>query len=158
MTHHLLNIPQRMHSGGYRLTPQRKAILDAICEAGRRVTVDEILRRVHRKSPSLNPATVYRNLNFLQEMHLVHATGTGKRRRFEIAAPEPRHLLICRICGEEIELERKLVSRLAGAIRRQFQFRLDDDRLVFSGLCGSCFSRGSGSRKHRTVSRRPKTD
>ena len=143
MTHHLLNYPQKMRSGGYRVTPQRKAILDAICSAGRRVPVEEIIRRVCVNSPHLNRATIYRNLIFLQKIHLVNATGYGKQKRFEIASPEPHHHLICRRCGEEMDLDPTLVRPLTGAVRKKYGFRIDDSHLCFSGVCRSCASGGS---------------
>jgi Fur family ferric uptake transcriptional regulator len=140
MTHDLLDYPQKMRNSGYRVTPQRKVILDAICETGHRVTVEEIIIRVRRKSPTLNRATIYRNLGFLQKMHLVNATGTGKARKYEIASLEPHHHLICRKCGTETVLDHKLINRLRSMIRKEQHFVIDNDHLSFQGLCSQCSS------------------
>jgi Fur family ferric uptake transcriptional regulator len=150
MTHHLLNYPQKMRGAGYRVTPQRKTILDAICEAGHGVTVEEIILRLRKKTPALDRATVYRNLIFLQKLHLVQAAGSGKARRFEIASVEPHHHLICRECGAETGLDRKVVERLRSTIQNEFQFIIDNDHLSFQGLCSQCAY--GGSRKSRRVS------
>lgn len=149
MTHDLLNYPQKMHSGGYRVTPQRKTILDAICAAGRPVTVEEIILRVRKKSPALNRATIYRNLSFLQKMRLVDAAGTGKGRKFEIASVQPHHHLVCRGCGGETGLDVRCVRRLKATIRKESQFLIDDEHLSFSGVCRHCAS--GGSRKSKAV-------
>jgi Fe2+ or Zn2+ uptake regulation protein len=143
MPHHLLNYPEKIRSLGYRVTPQRKAILNAICAAGRRVTVEEITRSVCRKSPHLNRATIYRNLKFLQKIHLVDVTGSGKQRRFEIASLEPHHHMICKKCGAEMDLEPKLVKQLTCAVQRKYGFQIDDSHMCFSGLCRYCASGGT---------------
>ncbi|MBN2085644.1 MAG: transcriptional repressor [Anaerolineales bacterium] len=154
MTHNLLDYPGKMHAGGYRVTPQRKAILDAICEAGRRVTVEEITLRLRKKSPTLNRATIYRNLLFLQRMHLVNGAGDGKDKRFEIASVEPHHHLICRECGRETGLDRTRVERLKRAIQKESRFTIDDDHLCFFGICRRCASganrKSQASAKQRT--------
>jgi Fe2+ or Zn2+ uptake regulation protein len=140
MTHHLLDFPGKLHGDGYRVTPQRKAILDAICEGGRRVSIEEIISRLQKKSPTLNRATVYRNLSFLQKMHLVTSSGSGKARKFEIASLEPHHHLVCRICGKEEGLNNRLIDRLRIMIRKEHRFIIDSDHLSFIGLCPHCSS------------------
>jgi len=143
MTHNLLNYPQKIRSRGYRVTPQRKIILDVICEAGHGVTVEDIIFLLRKKSPSLDRATVYRNLQFLQKLHLVNSAGSGKFRRFEIASLEPHHHLLCRECGFETGLDRKHIERLKTAIQKEFDFTIDNDHLAFQGLCSRCSSRRS---------------
>jgi Fur family transcriptional regulator, ferric uptake regulator len=161
MSHYLLNYPEKMRSRGYRVTPQRKAILDAICAAGRRVTVEEITRSVCKKSPHLNRATIYRNLKFLQKIHLVDVTGSGKQRRFEIASLEPHHHMICRRCGAEMDLEPKLIQQMTGAVRRKYGFQIDASHMCFSGLCRSCASGGTSrarSARRTDLAPHPKED
>jgi Fur family ferric uptake transcriptional regulator len=152
MTHNFLDYPRKMRSGGYRVTPQRKAILDAICEAGRRVTIEEILRTLQKKSPSLNRTTVYRNLTFLQRMRLVDASGTGKVRKFEITSIKPHHHLVCRECGYEEGLDPKVVNRFREMIRRDRSFLIDNDHLSFQGICSKCSSGRSRKSKGASVS------
>jgi Fe2+ or Zn2+ uptake regulation protein len=147
MTHQLLDYPQKMRSGGYRVTPQRKAILDAICSAGRPLTVEDLFFRIQKASPTLNRATIYRNLAFLQKMHLVDSSGNGKVKRFEIASLKPHHHLICRICGAQVGLDEKYVKGLKAVIRKECRFVIDGDHLSFSGICRRCAS-GEDRKSH----------
>ncbi|MBN1439555.1 MAG: transcriptional repressor [Anaerolineales bacterium] len=140
MTHDLLNYHHRLRSSGHRVTPQRKAILDAICEAGGGMTTEDILLRLRKKNPRLNRATVYRNLSFLQNMHLVESSGSGKSRTFEISSLNPRHRQRCRVCGEEIDLDCKYVRRLKQSIFKDLRFEIDDHHLSFLGICRRCQS------------------
>ncbi len=138
MTHNLLDYPQRLRRAGFRVTPQRRIILDAICETGHRVPIEEILARVRKKDPALNRATLYRNLTFLEKMRLVDSTALGKSRAFEIASLKPHHHLVCRTCGEEEGLDPRLVESLRATIRKKHRFVIDSDHLSFQGLCDHC--------------------
>jgi Fur family ferric uptake transcriptional regulator len=153
MTHHLLNYPGRIRRSGHRVTPQREAILDAICAAGRRVSVEEILLWLRRNHPTLNRATVYRNLTFLQKLKLVNAVGNGKARRFEIASVQPHHHLVCRVCGAEIHLDEKYVSRLRESVKRDFRFAIDEEPLSFQGVCRACRTAARGFSSSEAIQR-----
>ncbi len=50
---------------GFRMTPQRVAILDEIRQAGGHLTASEIIAKVHEKHPSISIGTVYRTLHIL---------------------------------------------------------------------------------------------
>jgi len=138
VTHHLLDYPSKIRNSGNRVTPQRKIILDAICAAGRSITVEEIIARVQKKSPSLNQATIYRNLIFLQDMHLLDAAGRGRKRAYEIASLSPHHHLICTLCGRELEIDGAQVDRLRETIRKELGFQIDRSHMSFQGMCRAC--------------------
>jgi Fur family ferric uptake transcriptional regulator len=155
MTHFLLNYPERMRASGYRVTPQRKAILDAICESGRSLPIEDILLRLQRKAPRLNRATVYRNLIFLQRMNLVNATGSGKARLFEIAGLEPHYHLRCRVCGKEAECSPRRIRTLMRAVRKDCGFEMELPHGTFSGVCRVCLSGNKeGSANRRSLRRK----
>jgi Fe2+ or Zn2+ uptake regulation protein len=138
MSHNLLNYPARMRAHGFRVTPQRQLILDAICEGGGHTTIDEICARVQTKTPSLNRATVYRNLDFLCQMHLVVAAQIGGHPVYEIASQTPHHHLICRACGREVDLPHAEVEAFYAEIEREQHFSVETDHLALSGLCAEC--------------------
>ena len=77
MTHNTSDYGERIRAQGFRLTPQRQMVLDAICELGGHVTPEAIYERVRTKSLAVNRATVYRNLDFLCEVRLVVAAHRG---------------------------------------------------------------------------------
>jgi Fur family ferric uptake transcriptional regulator len=55
----------RLREKGYRLTPQRELILQAVEELGH-CTPDEVLAEVRRHSTAVNASTVYRTLEVLE--------------------------------------------------------------------------------------------
>jgi len=99
MSHNTWDYVSFLRERGYRMTPQRQIIMDAICEGGRHTTLPEILERVQRKAPAINQATVYRSLHFLLNMGLiVKAEIAPGETVYEIAGRSPHsaaHLSHC---------------------------------------------------------------
>jgi Fur family ferric uptake transcriptional regulator len=139
MSHHRWNYPKLMHERGFRVTPQRQLILDAICEGDGHTTPEEIYERVHAKSPAINRATVYRTLDFLCELRLVVAADIGGGRKvYEIAGEAPHHHLVCRRCGAVEQIGHDTVRSLFARIEREHHFVVDMDHLALFGLCHKC--------------------
>jgi Fur family ferric uptake transcriptional regulator len=139
MSHHRLNYATKIRERGFRLTPQREIILDAVCEGRGHTTFDEIYTRVQAKAPAINRATVYRTLDFLREMRLVvEADLGGGRKVYEIAGETPHHHLVCRACGRVEEFDQEMMESLFTRIERERQFEVDMDHLVLFGLCQEC--------------------
>jgi Fe2+ or Zn2+ uptake regulation protein len=145
VSHHLLNYPALLRARGFRVTPQRQLILDAICEGGGHTTPDEIFARVQTKAPSLNRATVYRTLDFLCKMQLVVAAQIGGHWVYEIAGQTPHHHLICRGCGRQIDLPHAEVKAFYAEIERSQHFSVETGHLALSGLCAECRRAGEHS-------------
>jgi Fur family ferric uptake transcriptional regulator len=148
MSHHLLNYPARLRARGFRVTPQRQLILDAICEGHGHTTLEEIAARVQAKAPSLSRATVYRTLDFLCKMQLVVAAQIGGHWVYEIAGQTPHHHLICRACGAEIDLPHEEVKAFYAEIERSQHFSVETEHLALVGLCAECRRTGEPSPGH----------
>lgn len=128
----------RLHSHGYRQTPQRQLILEAVRRADDHVTPDEVYQRVHQQNPAISRATIYRTLDFLCEMRLIHALRWGGQMYYEIAGEEPHHHLVCRICGTMLECEHDLLQTLFEAVEKKHRFTIDMDHVALFGLCQPC--------------------
>lgn len=138
MTHNISDYAERIRALGFRLTPQRQMVLDAICELGGHVTPEAIYEWVRTKSPAVNRATVYRNLDFLCEVRLVVAAHIGRQTVYEIAGERPHHHLICRACDTVIQLDGEIVTAFFAQIERRQHFAVDMDHLTLFGLCPNC--------------------
>ena len=67
MTHQTLDYANRIRERGFRLTPQRELVLEAVCDGNGHTSFDEIKKRVETKAPAINRSTIYRTLEFLQK-------------------------------------------------------------------------------------------
>ena len=139
MTHTTIDYTSLLHQYGYRVTPQRQMILDAICESGGHSTPEEILRRVRARSSAINTATVYRNLNFLVQMRLVLPFPlSGRGIVYEIAGATPHHHLVCRKCGGISTIPHSSVQPFFEQIAQEQGFTVETNHLALFGLCPGC--------------------
>ena len=126
---------------GYRLTPQRALILEVLSEAPGPLGVEEILRRVRRVYPYVDPATVYRTLKLLKRMDLVTEISGGGASRYELAR-ERHHHLVCTLCGGVIDLPLRYLEPLKEALERDLGFQADLDHFSLQGVCAHCRAEG----------------
>src|SRR5204863_7811161 len=105
---------------GARLPRLRRNILLLILSAERPVTAYEILDLLRPKDPAATPAGVYRSLDFLTELGLVHRIDSAKS-FVACAMPDhahPSQMLVCRRCGTVVETEDASVARAAASLGR----------------------------------------
>jgi Fur family ferric uptake transcriptional regulator len=132
-----------LHSQGYRLTPQRHLILEAVRQAEEHVTPEQVYATVHRQNPAISRTTIYRTLDFLCEMRLIHSLYWGGQMYYEIVDDQPHHHLVCRICGVMVECEHDLLQVLFEAVEKQHGFTIDMDHVALFGLCSVCRTRAT---------------
>ncbi len=145
MSHLDFDFAGRMRALGFRVTPQRQLILDALCHSGGHVTPEALYERVHAEFPAINRATVYRTLNFLCDLRLVVALRWQGQTYYEIAGDPGHHHLVCRACGRMQELDNAVLEGLAAKVADQHGFVLDRDHVALAGLCSDC----AGGRRRR---------
>ena len=137
MSHHT-GLVESVRGQGYRMTPQREMILDAIHREGH-VTADEIYQRVCAKTQAINLATVYRTLELLKALGIVTAIDTGDGCvHYELAGEQPHHHLVCEGCGYTLELERDVLLPLERELLRRYGFVMNLNHLALFGTCPGC--------------------
>lgn len=146
MAHRLLDYETIIHSAGHRVTPQRIAVLDAVCEGGGHTTLGQIYARVRAIDRSIDRSTVYRTLHLFTQLGIVVSADTGDgETRYEVARPQRHHHLVCRRCGREWEIDHAVVQRMFDEIRRETGFTADTDHLLLFGLCADCAALQGGA-------------
>ena len=139
MSHNTWDYVSFLRERGYRMTPQRQIIMDAICEGRGHTALPQILERVQQKAPAINQATVYRSLHFLLNMGLiVKAEITPGETVYEIAGRSPHHHLLCRACHHEVEIDAQPLAALQADLQQRYGFVIDASHLLLTGLCAHC--------------------
>jgi Fur family ferric uptake transcriptional regulator len=139
MSHNINNIAAQLRQAGYRVTPQRQLILDAVCQLGGHVTPEEVYEQVKTITPSLNRATVYRTLHFLCEQRIITVTQMRDGRfGYELAGEQPHHHLVCQKCELSLEIPHTLLSQLYGQVESEYNFAINMNHISFFGLCEQC--------------------
>jgi Fur family ferric uptake transcriptional regulator len=128
---------QTLRARGYRMTPQRLTILQALHDGGH-LSPAQIYERVHQTG--MTEPTVYRTLEFLARNGVVHPTQVGGGHLTYELAGHDHHHLVCRVCGAQLALEPDSLNTAISRIEHQTGYRLEAGHLTFFGLCPECKS------------------
>lgn len=124
---------------GYKLTSQRRAVIQAIISSQDHLTPATIYQKVHQNHPNIGLVTVYRTLEILTELELIcelHAGGIC--RSYTISTSQHHHHLICSNCGTVIDFTSRELNELEQSLSKESGFRIDGHLLEFFGLCQAC--------------------
>ena len=138
MSHHEIHYDERIREQGFRLTPQRQIIMDALCAIGDHASVNTVYESVHRNSPAIDRATVYRTLHFFHELQLVTVSDIDGETVYEVAGPASHHHLICSVCGTEQTLHDDDLQGLIAHLSDTYGFTAELRHLVIPGVCRQC--------------------
>ncbi len=127
-----------LRAKGYRLTPQRELILEAIDELGH-ATPEEVLAHVKTKVSSVNASTVYRTLEVLEDLGLVrHAHLSDRAPTYHSVSGHEHFHLKCRSCGVVVSVDVEVALALTERLERERGFRADVGHLTVFGQCVDC--------------------
>jgi len=130
----------QLRARGFRLTPQRELVLQAVVSLGH-ATPDEIAEEVRRTASGVNISTVYRTLELLEELGLVVHTHLGHGAPTYHAADDADHLhLVCRVCGAIEEVSPSVADEAVQRIARDHGFAVDVGHFAIFGTCRACRS------------------
>ncbi|HEU0132134.1 MAG TPA: transcriptional repressor [Mycobacteriales bacterium] len=138
-----------LRARGYRLTPQRQLVLEAVGQLGH-ATPEEIATAVRKTARGVNISTVYRTLELLEELGLVTHTHLDHGPPTYHAATDEDHVhLVCRVCDRVTESPPGLVDDLVTTLRETEGFVADVGHLAIFGTCRDCAAKagaGGGDR------------
>ena len=128
---------------GYKLTPQRRAIVNSIIKnEGKHLTAEEIYDEVKRDCPEIGLATVYRTILLLEDLGIIYKLDLDDGcARFELAhegETHRHHHLVCNVCGGVIEVEDDLLDEIEQKIQNSYNFAITDHSVKFFGVCDKC--------------------
>lgn len=135
-------IERRLAASDQRLTKVRGSVIEALRDAGRPITVEEILAA----TPGLSQSSLYRNLAVFEAAGVVvRIQSADGRARFELSEELAghHHHLICTRCGaiDDVALPDDLERRLDGVladVAAKSGFAMEHHRLDVVGLCRDC--------------------
>ena len=134
-----MGIDERLRASGRRMTVQRRLVLDALQRARHHVTAEDIATRIRARHPQIDPSTVYRNLEALEDLgYVTHTHFDDRVTRWHRADAQRHGHLVCRRCGAEQELPIGLLEPLARRLRDDHGFRADLAHSAIVGICKAC--------------------
>jgi len=133
-------IIERYRGKGFKLTPQRIAILKFLEGNTNHPTAEDIFTEVKKKNPTISFATVYNTIQALKDRgEILEITIDPERKHFD-PNPEPHHHIICAKCKkiDDIFVDYSEALKLPADILDRFSPM--GNHVDFYGICKDCQS------------------
>ena len=130
---------------GYKITPQRKAVIEVISRLQVHLAPVDIFTRVHRDYPEVGRVTVYRTLNILDSLGLLcHLHTQDRSQQLLLRRPAGHHHhLVCSGCGKVVDFDNCSLDKLVAQLEGDSGFKIEGHILELYGLCRQCRVAGS---------------
>jgi len=122
----------------FRMTNQRRVIIEELRKVTSHPTADEVYQMVRRRLPRISLGTVYRNLEILSECGMIQKLEFGgTKKRFDGNTTNHYHIR-CLRCGRVEDVSVAPLATLEDALRGASGYDIIGHRLEFIGLCPQC--------------------
>jgi len=131
---------EALRDGGYKVTKPRKQVLEAIEKAEGPMSPYDIGRAMEGQGEHLDQVTIYRVINLLCSLNLVHKVfSRGGYVRCDLLEEEGCHrFLLCRGCGNLQEFRDEALCDQESQIAQKMGFQAEHHVTESSGLCKDC--------------------
>ena len=136
---HCETIVAELRSRGYRITPQRDLIIQAISLSPRHITAEEIALQLQEYTQAINIATVYRTLDLLWQEGFACRNDLSEGKIVYATVQHGPHIhLVCRKCNQVIDADSDALDMLNLELQEQYGFDPDLDHFSIFGVCSEC--------------------
>ena len=127
---------------GFRMTRDRRTILQVLGEVSIPLTAEDVLKRVNTTLPGMALSTVYRTLDELVSRGSVQRTllSNDGRSFFELMGNVHRHYMVCLGCHHMFPISSCPVEDFANSAAEALDFEVTNHSLVLYGYCRHCRS------------------
>jgi len=134
LTEKKVNSALRQH--GYKLTPQRRAVIQVVTSSNDHLTPNDIYGKIRDICPGTGLVTIYRTMEILAELGLIcEVHSGGSCRSYTMGSQQHHHHLICSNCGTVVDFTGHYLDNLEKTLSEESGFRIDGHLLEFIGLC-----------------------
>jgi Fur family ferric uptake transcriptional regulator len=132
-----------LDQAGYRKAAAREAVIDLLASQSCALSALEMEDELRQGERRVARASIYRNLDLLQEHDLVTRLELGdSTARYELIDPAGahHHHLLCDSCGALVPFHDGDLERSIDRLSRRLGFRMQDHEVVLHGDCSICQS------------------
>ena len=131
----------RFRQRGYRLTPQRIALLQLLSRSAVHPSAVWLHEQIREQLPTTSLATVYKTLAVLKELgEVLELEFSHADNRYDGRKPYPHPHLICTRCRKIVDGDVDLSEAVEEEVSDFSGYQISSRRLDFYGLCADCQS------------------
>ena len=123
-------------------TKQRQAVLRCLEQCPEEaLTAGEIAETLRRNQCPIGLATVYRQLERLEQAGRIHRVDTGEGALYQFCIHGGNRecfLLHCERCGRVVHLDCSHLRQFCRHLETDHRFHVDPRRIILPGLCAAC--------------------
>ena len=126
---------------GHRGSRPRTEVLEAVASLGCAMTAREIAELLRERGSTVGLASIYRALDLLDRLGLVHRMDVGEGvARYEPAYPsgEHHHHIVCDSCGDVVPFEDEALERAIDRLSKRVDFAIAAHDVTLHGECPVC--------------------
>jgi Fur family ferric uptake transcriptional regulator len=133
-----------IRASGLRVSAARRVVLEALFAADGPVTADELAAGIPGQVPESDLASVYRNLETLEQIGLVQRLQFGHgAARYALSGRAGDGFVYCHRCGGCDPLPAETLDALRDVLREHTSYEPRLARFPLAGLCAECRDRGA---------------
>lgn len=130
---------EKLEVSGYKTTPARRAVIEALARAPDHLTAPGVVEVVAKQAPTVGRASVYRTLELLGQLGMVQLSSLGGvTTTYLLTAAGHHHHVICRKCRHTVEFEDCWLDDLEKTLSQRLGFRIEGHLVEMYGLCLDC--------------------
>lgn len=132
-----MKIAELLRDNGYKVTPQRLAVYDAINHNTTHPNAEAIYTKLQPQYPSMSLATVYKTMEIFAKIGVVKILQCGEdAHRYDYNTTQHAHIR-CVQCNRviDVDIDEKALAKQAAM---QSGFAIEGVSLSFLGLCKDC--------------------
>jgi len=132
-------IALRFKELGYRITPQRMAIVEIIIQDASHPTVEQVYMKVKNDFPMTSRATVYKTIGLLKDMgEIFELNISNTSSHYDGFNPNRHPHLVCNFCNEIIDLGDDIFRQMPVEAVQQHGYKLQGQNVTIYGICPKC--------------------
>ena len=125
---------------GFRITPQRTAIVDYLLKTEDHPSAELIHKVVRKRYPMVSLSTIYKTLDLLKEKRLVNEIEVDGEARFDAHTDE--HInVVCMNCGKIDDVDEEMLRDIQSRVAKKSKYLILKSSFKLLGYCSSCKSK-----------------
>lgn len=132
------NITELLRSNGFKVTPQRLAVYEALVNTKEHPNAEMIFNGLQATYPTMSLATVYKTIDILHEIGMVQILNAGEDSfRYDADVSDHAHVrcVECERVDDVFDIE---TTQFKEHVQKNTQYRLVGQQFYFYGICSDC--------------------
>lgn len=133
-----IDISKILRDNGYKVTPQRIAIYEALNDCDKHPDAEMLYEYLHETNPMISLATVYKTMEIFEKIGVISIIDVGTGSCLYDCVTEAHPHVYCERCGKVDDIFGLNMDAIFGEVQKVSHFKIKSTQMVFKGVCDCC--------------------